>query len=219
MEYRLILLKNGEYLHTIYTCSKLKTAYRVYHTKLVENDVIFPKKYVNCNGIEPVNYHLCLVKEYEDSDEPKYIIDEYGRNINLGKINDKWSLLSSEKYNVEEKFYIYTSDHEKIKEPISYVVKILAKHAYRKSAMKQVVLIYNKILIYDEEKTDVVVCKCREDAERLHYNLYLSSKRLKVGSLVFNGNPTKEIITMSYEKIMGHTNWPHHKVRKQSSYK
>ncbi len=136
MEYKLILLKNSKYLHTLYTCKKITTAYSMYHKKISDNNnIVFPKKYVNSNGIEPVKYHLCLVKDYDNKDPKRYIKDRYGRNIFLDKINNKWSLVQGESYDIEELFYIYTSDHNRVREPISYIVKILAKHAYKKSAM------------------------------------------------------------------------------------
>jgi len=219
MEYRIIILKNSKYLKTLYKCKRENLGYENYHQLVNDNSVIFPKKFVNSNGIISVNYKICLVKDYEKNDPKRYIEDEYGRNKYLGLINNRWSLILSEDYLVEEKFYLYGYNKTQTKVSIREIVKILTKHAYKKSAMKQVILIHNKVLIYDDEFFDLVICKCSKDAERLHYELYRTSKNVKIKSLIFNGNPTKEIITMCYDKIQNHTKWLRSKIRKQSTDK
>ena len=49
---------------------------------------------------------------------------------------------------------------------------------------KEVIVLYNKLVIYNEEQFDMVICKNKKDAQRLHHTLYEATRGLKIKNLL-----------------------------------
>jgi len=210
-----ILTSNGEYKKTLYKCKTKESVFLKYHKLREDNDILFPKKFLNTNGIRPVRYEICVIKPTEETDTFRLLRDEYGKLYTEKPLGD-WTILASDEYNLEETFYIY--GHESEERPtIREVVKRLMIGAHSKKMVKQIIVVHNKLLIYSEDQFDMIICKNLEEAQRLHHTLARIAKKQKIKSLLFMGTATPANIGRMYDVIHEETGWPYTKIRRTST--
>jgi len=100
---------------------------------------------------------------------------------------------------------------------IKEIVRRLMLGAYGKKMVKQIIVVHNKLLIYNEEQFDMVICKNLEDAQRLHHTLSKIATKQKIKSLLFMGTASKATIGRMYDIIHEETGWPYTKIRRTST--
>lgn len=216
MVYRVILTTNGEYSKTLHKCFTRDTAFINFHKLKEANKVLYPRKFINTKGIKPVEYKICVSKVTEDTDTFRTLRDAYGKVYTEQPLGD-WTILDSDDYQIEETFWIYGLDPKANRPNISEIVKRLMTGAYAKNMVKQVIVVYNKLLIYNEDQFDMVICKNLEDAQRLHHTLGKIAKKQKLKSLLFMGTATKATKGKMYDLIHDNTNWKYKKIRRTST--
>jgi hypothetical protein len=218
MTYRVVLLCNGEYKKTLHRARTLETVFTRYYHLIDENKkILYPKRFVNSNKIIPVKYEIAVTKPTEDGDTFRILRDDYGKLYTEAPLGD-WTILSTADYELEETFMIYGVGYKNGERPtIREIVKRLMLNAHSKKTVKQVIVVYNKLLIYDEHQFDMVLCKNLEDAQRLHHTLGKITKKQKINSLLFMGTATKSNIGRLYDVIHEETGWPYPKIRRQST--
>jgi hypothetical protein len=216
--YRVVLLCNGEYKKTLHRARTLETVFMRYHKLIDENKkVLYPKKFVNSNKIIPVKYEIAVTKPTEDGDTFRLLRDEYGKLYSEPPLGD-WTILSTAEYDIEETFMVYGISYKNGKRPtIREVVKRLMVNVHSKKNVKQVIVVYNKLLIYSENQFDMVLCKNMEDAQRLHHTLAKIAKKQKIKTLLFMGTATKANVGRLYDVIHEETGWSYEKIRRQST--
>lgn len=180
---------------------------------LEENVVKFPKRFINTQAIKPVEYRICVTKPTEEGDVFRTIRDDFGKVYKEQPLGD-WTILASEKYEIEEQFWIYGMNPKKNRPKIDEIVKRIMKGAYKKNMSKQIIVVHNKLVIFNEEQFDMVLCKCREDAQRLHHALAKITKKMKIKSLLFMGTATPATIERMYDIIRENTGWKIEKIRR-----
>ena len=78
---------------------------------------------------------------------------------------------------------------------------------------RQIIVINNKLVFYNEENFDMVICKCKKDAQRLHHELARAAKDNGINNLFFMGTATdKKIMGDYYEIIHEQTGWTYTKI-------
>jgi hypothetical protein len=217
MDYRVILTMNGEFKQTLYKCKTRNTCFVHYHRIKDENKVFFPRKHVNSHGIVPVEYTMYIVKEREEDDINRTIRDDFGRLIEEPPLFNKWTILDSAPYDFEETFWLYGYDPRKDRKTIHDIIKKLMLGAYKKTMLKQIIVVHNKLIIYNEDQFDMVLCKCKKDAQRLHHALSKATRSNKIKSLLFMGTATPATVSYMYDIIMEHTGWPIQKIWRTST--
>jgi hypothetical protein len=215
MKYRVILISNGVYRKTLHVCKTRETAFKNFYKIKDENKIFFPKKFINSHGIKPVKYEICVTKPTEKDDVFRVRRDDYGKLYTEQPLGD-WTILHSDDYDVEETFFIYGYE-EKIRPTITEVVKRLMINAHSKKTVKQVIVVYNKLIIYNEDQFDMVLCKNLEEAQRLHHTLAKISKKQKIKTLLFMGTASKANIGRLYDLIHDETGWKYSKIRRTST--
>jgi hypothetical protein len=180
-----------------------------------ENNVFYPKKFLNTNGIKKVKYEICVTKPTEDDDTFRILRDDYGKLYTEEPLGD-WTILISDDYNIEETFYVYGYEGDE-RPTIKEVVKRLMIGAHSKKMVKQVLVVHNKLIIYNEDQFDMVLCKNLEDAQRLHHTLAKIVKKQKIKSLLFMGTATPANVGRMYDIIHEETGWPYTKIRRTST--
>lgn len=216
MDYRVILVNNGEYLKTLHKSKTKDTAFINYHKLKEANKVLYPKKYVNNDGIKPVKYQICVTKPTEDEDVFRVLRNDYGKIYTEKPIGD-WTILDSSEYFIEETFYIYGLSPIYDRPTINEIVKRVVSGAYAKKMVKQIIVVHNKLIIYNEDQFDMIICKNIDDAQRLHHTLAKIAKKQKIKSLLFMGTAQPAQIGRMYDLIHEKTNWPYSKIRRTST--
>ena len=217
-KYRTILTGNGEYRYTLHRCRTEATAYRRFNQFKAENaEVIFPKRYVNDGTIKPIKYELYLVKDIEPDDWHRTIRDEVGRLVIEKPIFDLWTVVTSADYEIEEEFWIYGHPSKKDRKTIKDVVRVVMDDAKDAKRSRQVIVVHNKLVIHNEERFDMVICKNKRDCQRLHHLLNDSAEKFKLKGLVFMGTCSDANIPMLYEIIFDNTDWTYQKIRRTTT--
>lgn len=216
MNYRVVLTANGVYKKTLHRCRTRETAFINFHRIKDENKVMFPQKFINTKGIKPVKYEICVTKPTEESDVFRILRDDFGRTYTESPLGD-WTILHSDSYEIEESFWMYGFNPKLERPTIKEVVKRLVTGAHSKKMVKQIIVVYNKLIIYNEDQFDMVLCKNMEDAQRLHHTLAKIAKKQKIKSLMFMGTASKANIGRMYDLIHENTKWPYTKIRRRST--
>lgn len=212
--FRIVLLKNGEYQKTIARFSSRNGAFIRFHKMKKENNrVLFPKRFLNSHQIKPVNYELAITKPTEPTDKQRVLRDELGRTYLEPFLGD-WTIVHSAPYKIEETFQIYgiTERHD-----LTGIMKRISKGAHKKDMVRLVIVVVNKLVIYNEDFFELVICKCMEDAQRLHHTLHKACKRAKIGSFMFMGTANEWSRTRVYDVITRYTGWSYRKIIRGST--
>jgi len=216
MDYRVILVSNGVYKKTLHRCKTRETAFINFNRIKSQNKVLYPQKFINTNGIIPVKYEIFITKPTEESDTFRILRDDYGRLYTEKPIGD-WTILHSQPFDIEETFWIYGYNPKKVRPDISEIVKRLMIGAHSTKMVKQVIVVHNKLIIYNEDQFDMVICKNLLDAQRLHHTLAKIVKKQKIKSLLFMGTASKATIGILYDLIHENTKWPYTKIRRRTT--
>lgn len=218
MTYRVVLTKNGEYKKTLHKSKTIETAFINYNLLKKENEsVVFPRKFINYNGIKPVKYEIFVVKDFEEGDKKRHVRNHMGKLVEEEPMGGIWTILASEEYHYEENFWVFGHDPKKDRQTIHGIIKKLMKGAYKQKMVKQIIVVHNKLVIYNEDEFEMVICKCKEDAQRLHHALAKAAKKNKIKSLMFMGTATPASVSMMYEVIHENTGWAYTKIRRTST--
>lgn len=216
MTYRVVLISNGEYKKTLHKSKTRETAFINFHKIKNNNKVMFPRKFINTNGIKPVKYQIYITKVTEEGDVFRILRDSYGKTYTEEPLGD-WTVIHSDDFEVEETFWMFGMDSKADRPTISEVVKRLMIGAHSKKMVKQVIVVYNKLIIYNEDQFDMVVCKNMLDAQRLHHTLSKIVTKQKIKNLLFMGTATKASTGVLYDLIHEKTGWPYTKLRRTST--
>lgn len=206
--YRTILLKNGEYKKTLHRCRTREYAFIKFREIKEDNEnILFPKKFVNCNGIIDVEYKICVVKDTEDTDEFRLVKDKLGKVYKEKPLFGIWTVLDDSPYEIEETFWLFGRNPKNDRVTIHDIVKLIMVGAYKKNMTKEVIVVNNKLVIYNEDQFDMVICKCMDDAQRLHHALYKAIKKNKIKSILFMGTAKGATMGVMYDIIKENTGW------------
>jgi hypothetical protein len=216
MVFRVVLVGNGVYKKTLHRCKTRETAFINYHKIKSSNDVLYPRKFINTKGIKPIKYKICVTKITEEKDVFRTLRDDYGKLYTEKPLGD-WIILDSDDYDIEETFWIYGLDSKKNRPTISEIVKRIMIGAHSKNMIKQIIVVHNKLLIYNENQFDMVICKNIEDAQRLHHTLAKIAKKQKIKSLLFIGTAGPVMVGRMYDLIVSNTGWSIKKVRRTTT--
>lgn len=215
MKFRVVLLSNGEYKKTLHRCNTRETAFLNFNLIKEANNVYYPKRFINSYGIKPVKYQICITKITEEDDTFRILRDDLGKLYTEQPLGD-WTIIESDSYEVEETFWLFGMD-KRDRTTITEIVKRLMVNAHAKKMVKQVIVVHNKLIIYNEDQFELVICKNLEDAQRLHHTLAKISRKQKIKSLMFMGTATPATVTRLYDLIHDETGWPYTKIRRTST--
>jgi len=217
MEYQVILVGNGKYIRRFCKYKTKEFAYETYNELKADTlNVAFPKKFINDGKIMPVSYELFLVKEPESDDQPRLLRDRFGKLYEEPLLFDKWRPLQSSPFQIEETFWLYGYPSKKNRKTIHDIVKILFTKPNYKN-LRQAIVVHNKLVIHNEERFDMVVCKNKEEAQRLHHKLHDTSKSIKTNDIIFMGTCADPNIGIMYQVIHENTDWPMTKIRRTTT--
>ena len=119
--------------------------------------VIFPKQ---IEGTVECKFELGILQDGYKSDIPQYTTDEFGRNVKIQLIDNKWGLIKVSIYNQEEKIYDI-----KNKKKVT-VSQLISKHL-RGDGLKMINSLHNKIIIQKDDDFSLFTTKSEDAAAPL----------------------------------------------------
>jgi len=218
MEYRIILTKNKKGRKILYKCRTNETAINKFNEFIKDNKVFFPRKYVNYKKIVPVKYELLLIKERTPEDKNRMVKNEYGKLVEEKSKNKKWVIINRVPYQIEETFWVYGHNHLKDRFDIKRLIKeILLKDIRKQKFTMQIIVVHNKIIFQSGEDMEIIFCKNKKDAIRLHDALFKTANTTRIDKLLFLGVAGEKMISELYIKIQRKTGWNMKRVRRPST--
>lgn len=217
MEYRILLLRNEvpiKILNRVKTSNKSRELYKE-HLKN-SSQVKFERLCITSNNITNVTYEICRVKEFEPKDEERIVRDKVGRLCKAKIINSngKWTILDSNPFNVEETFYVFGFNPRNDRKEIDFIIGLMVRGINDSNLTKNIVTLNNKLIILNEHQFDIVLCKTKYDAKRLHDTLFYISEDNKLKRLLFMGEASELMVGKFYKMLMERTGWDYRKVRR-----
>jgi len=199
-KYRVVITKNRELYKIIQEYNFLQHAKNKFNKLNTKNQVLFPKKYINYQKLKKTEYELLLLEEIsKNTVYSQKKVDKDGRII-LETIVGGWKIIQKSPYSDEESFYIYgIKKRLNVAEIMKQILVPRMKDVY------QIVMVLNKIVIYNGNDIEVILCKNLKDCKRLYDYLFDFFNDQGIYNLLFLGLATKKMRSTLYNKIQSHT--------------
>lgn len=122
--------------------------------------VIFPNKHTVREAVYASNYELCLLRS----------IDDINEEVPMDKVFfGNWRLIKKESIDIEETFMIHGYCKFTERMNIKEISEMLMK---KRTTNREIGVIDNKVVIFNDEEFDMVTTKCSADGARLGVALY-----------------------------------------------
>lgn len=211
--YRLVLISNGVYKKTLLKSNSKKSLFVSYRMFKDNNkSILFPKRFINSNGIHSVVYKICVVQDVLDDST---VVNLSGNFLET-PFGIKLVLVSSV-YNIEETFWMYGRDSKTERVNIIDILNTLVVPLLNPINNKNVIVVHNKLIIYNEDIFDMIICKSILDAQRLHHMLFKSVSEVNIKYILFLGTASTVMISEMYDIILKNTDWTIEKIRRTST--
>lgn len=219
IDYRIILTKNRKHKKVLRKGKNKDLIFQVFNELIENNIVLFPKKFNNYKEIKQSNYEILILKEREETDKNRMVRNEIGQLVEEKTTNSKWIILESSPYEIEETFWVWGHNAMTDRFDSKRIIReILLSSIRKKNMIKEVVIVHNKLIISsDLDDFNLIICKCHEDAIRLHNALKEAVANTKIKKILFFGIAKPKQISDMYELIMQHTGWDRMQVRRLST--
>lgn len=205
--YRAVLILNGKYNKLYFKTKDRSEALNKFNHLLKENErVVFPRAFTSNDGIFPTKYQMYLMK----SIGPDSNTDAEGYEL----FDDNWKIIRKADFKLEETFFMYGYDSRYERKDIIDIVELLLKE---KSKVREMIVVHNKIVIYNDELFDMVICKCIDDARRLYKALYGLLNKIKGTKFIFMGVVTSENLPYMNDIIQEETGWNRLKIHRKTT--
>jgi predicted Fe-Mo cluster-binding NifX family protein len=174
--YMVVLFKNKTKKKIIKKFITFNRAKSFYDNLVKEsNDVIFN---VEVEAGKECKYEIGLVEMSSKQLVPVYMTDEFGRSVKVKLNEDGMTLFQINPYKKEELIY-------DIKEGNKITVQELIKKYLKGDGLKMVSVLNNKIVVQEEEKTNLFTLKSEKESSRLVDCLSLYFFKIKRGDCLF----------------------------------
>ncbi len=157
-KYQIVLFKDKVKKKIIKKFNNFKNCENFFNLLMEEsNKVIFPKQ---LEGTVECKFELGILQDGYKSDIPQYTTDEFGRNVKIQLIDNKWGLIKVSVYNQEEKIYDI-KNKKKVTVP-----QVISKYL-RGDGLKMINSLHNKIIIQKDDDFSVFTTKSPSETSRL----------------------------------------------------
>lgn len=156
-QYIIVLFKNKVRKKIIKRFKTSKRSLSFYNKLLEKSDnVVFDKQ--TENGFES-KYEIAILEKSSSKLFPIYITDQYGRNIKIELDDGEYNIVKINEYKLEE----LIQDCEN-KERVSF--DSFVKTYLNKDGIKMISKLNNKIIVQNDQKTNLFSLKSDDDADR-----------------------------------------------------
>ena len=190
-KYNIIILKNKSQVQKVlFWSQKEETSLRRLKTfSRRKESVAIPKLYPN---YEKAEYDLVFAKQVDEEPKPYEYKDSLSRNIQI-TLPENWEVIHMEPYKIEEKFTVYGKRKMTVKEIVGYIILSL-------DTLTSIGLVHNKVIMYNEKRAELIVCKNKHDGERL-YNKIVDITKGRSKNLLYAGRYKDHLMTHALEQV------------------
>ena len=195
-KYNIIILKNkSQVKKVLFWSQKEETSLSRWETYSRRKEkVVIPKHNAY---YQPAEYDLVFAKQVEGTPKPYEYKDNLGRNIEM-TLEGNLEIIRIEPYKIEEKFKVYGRMRMTVKEIIGYIILSL-------DTLTSIGIVHNKLIMYNEQKAELVLCKNKQDCERL-YNTIVKITRKRSKNLLYGGRYEGNLMTYALKQVKNKLN-------------
>lgn len=220
--YVIILANHGKQLKTICNAETDEKIHKKLDKLLKENKkVVFPIQFNNHKHVMvEAQYELIIIKcKQDDDDNVNQVRNQYGEYIDYETNNDDWVVVDRANYDIEETFWVYGYHPKLQRKTFEWIFdNLIAKDGKNKYEFKTIQVFHNKVLIENNGKLDMVMCKNKQDSVRFYNLLETWCKKKKLKYVMFMGDIGKSSYKRDWiEKIIKLTGWKRNKVLRRST--
>ena len=220
--YQILLVNHGKQLKQLDSASTEKKIMTKFNSMLKENkNVIFPKIFNNLKHVMvEADYELVIIKLKQDGDEEiTKVRDVYGKYTNYKSSSSDWIVIDRAHYDIEETFWVYGYHPKLQRKDFNWIFENLIEiDAKNREKFKTVQIYHNKVLIDNSGKLDMVICKNKKDAIRMHNLIQEWCLKRKYKYIAFMGDLMNSKYKIDWMKrIVELTNWSYDKVKRLST--
>ena len=110
MRCRIVLIKNKKKCKVLFKSSSVDDTIMEFREIRKKNKINLPQKYTNHKGIIPVKYEVLLLKQRTKDDKNRIVRNNMGQLVEEKNESEKWVILDSAPFDIEESFYVYGYD-------------------------------------------------------------------------------------------------------------
>lgn len=178
------------------------TAKNLYEKILNNNVVHFERTTLNKNDKhKELYFYLYLLKEKEEQDESTVVRDKLGRLIKETFRDEKYSIVDRSQFKIEETFDVFG-----VKGRLTFK-EIIKKFLMNSTRTKYIFYFLNKLVIEDYDDIQIITCKNKKDARKLHDTLHEFFRFNKIKRGIFMNELKKDNRKRIYEEIKKKTGW------------
>lgn len=219
--YQIILTNNGKQTKVLaHSKSEIDIMEKFNTLKGESEEVSFPVRHTNNDGINKSEYEIFVIKKKEKRNENNIIPlkNYYGSIIDYTTNNKKWIILDRENYDLEESFWVFGYDKFKDRKNFKWILNNILYTDININNIKRVIVFQNKLLVESSHKMDMVLCKNGSDCIRLYNELQKEVFKEKLDKFIFfmgDGFNSKLKKTW-YEKMEKLTGWNHRQLNRKA---
>lgn len=219
--YQIILTNNGKQTKVLaHSKSEIDIMEKFNTLKCESEEVSFPVRHTNNDGINKSEYEIFVIKKKEKRNENNIIPlkNYYGSIIDYTTNNKKWIILDRENYDLEESFWVFGYDKFKDRKNFKWILNNILYTDININNIKRVIVFQNKLLIESSYRMDMVLCKNGSDCIRLYNELQKEVFKEKLENFIFfmgDGFNSKLKKTW-YEKMEKLTGWNHRQLNRKA---
>ena len=158
-KYNIIILKNKcKVKKVLFWSQKEETSLKRWNTYSRRKEKVVIHK--TTAKYKPVEYDLVFAHQVEENPKPYEYKDSLGRNVSIS-LEGSWEIVNMEPYKIEEKFKVYGRRKMSVKEIVGYLILPL-------DTLTSIGIVHNKLIMHNEHKAELILCKSVVDAERLY---------------------------------------------------
>lgn len=221
--YSIILTSRSKQKECIKTFRTEEEAYQYFSNLLESNKkVIFPIKYLNYKGIVDAKYELYILKRINEYDVKNTVMlrDNLGKFIEYDTDSDKWQIIDKADWNIEETFWVNGYDPKYQRKTFQWIFdNFIGIDCKNKYLFKNILLYNNKLIIDSVESTEIIFCKCINDAFRLYNEIEELCIKERMKNIMFSGNLrdySKSTISSWIDKLCDVTGFNRTKIKRNS---
>lgn len=220
--YRIILTNRGKQVKKICSDTTELKITKKFNELLKENKkIIFPRQFSNLGHIlTDADYEIVIIKlkQEGDSDESQ-IKDSYGKFITYKSSNKNWIVVNRAQYFMEESFWVYGFHPRLQRKDFTWIFENFIENGIENKMNFKTVQVYlNKVLIESNGKFEMVLCKNRKDAIRMHNLIQEWCIKKHYKYIAFMGDIDKSKYKKNWiKRIMELTNWSWQKATRVST--
>ena len=219
--YQIILTNNGKQTKVLaHSKSEIDIMEKFNTLKCESEEVSFPVRHTNNDGINKSEYEIFVIKKKEKRNENNIIPlkNYYGSIIDYTTNNKKWIILDRENYDLEESFWVFGYDKFKDRKNFKWILNNILYTDININNIKRVIVFQNKLLVESSYRMDMVLCKNGSDCIRLYNELQKEVFKEKLNKFIFfmgDGFNSKLKKTW-YEKMEKLTGWNHRQLNRKA---